>query len=78
LWLVSSRGPSDRELQPVGAGTKLCTHAELDPVGKVGRGVHVHDCGGEPARLTVNGQPIDGTLVSYAAPGERVEVRVDL
>jgi cellobiose phosphorylase len=33
---------------------------------------------GEPARVTVYGQPIDGTLVPYAAPGERVEVRVDL
>jgi cellobiose phosphorylase len=33
---------------------------------------------GEPARVTVDGQPIDGTLVPYAAPGERVEVRVDL
>lgn len=33
---------------------------------------------GEPARLTVNGRRIDGGLVSHAAPGERVEVRVDL
>jgi len=33
---------------------------------------------GEPARLTVNGRRIDGGLVPHAAPGERVEVRVDL
>ena len=32
---------------------------------------------GEPARVTVDGQPIDGTLVPYAADGQ-VEVRVDL
>ncbi|MFZ0491971.1 MAG: glycosyl transferase, partial [Acidimicrobiia bacterium] len=40
--------------------------------------IEVHNrATGEPARVTVDGQPIDGTLVPYAADGQ-VEVRVDL
>ncbi|MDN4482920.1 GH36-type glycosyl hydrolase domain-containing protein [Demequina lignilytica] len=36
--------------------------------------IHVTNTGGKGASLTVDGTPIDGTLVPYAAPGAVVEV----